>query len=430
MADESALPRRRLPWWWIIGGGLIGLVGLAAIALAVWVRTDGDLQRADARIRAAGLAATWEELGLQVSPPPVLDAYDRLRVLFEANKSYQETVDGWYGLKPGDELPAELIAHHAAQPPTLVDEIGREIAALRGQMLLRADRSSFSDLLPDLQWERQASRWFAERQAVADAAAFHRLADLHAVLLSAVRPRTLLEALVLHSRAAIWMGAVHRRIADPGIDREGIAGACEALARQLERSDPGAMQGELLLVRDACNQLVSGERSVVRQLDLPHWLAASGAGRLLGRAGRGEAIGYLADCASLVRDPDPARRLEAARLKEQEMLAWSPAWHPRYLITRMLAPAIVLVVHSGVSTAAALRVTAAELRGAPWPADPTDPSGGHVRRIERGGRLIGFYLCGKDGVDDKGHVRNDRCFAMHERLGQVMAADQPPPPVP
>jgi hypothetical protein len=235
---------------------------------------------------------------------------------------------------------------------------------------------------------------------------------------------------VLQSRIAIWLGVVHRRLRDPGIDRERIAVACEDLARHLEEVDPGAMQGELLIVRDACNQLVAGEQKTVMALDVPHWLRVSGVSRLIGRAGREQVIDVLATLAVIGRDPDPVRRLEAARLLEAEMLAWSPAWHPRYLLARMLAPAIVLVVHSGVSNAVALRVTAAELRGAPWPRDPTDPSGGQVRRIERDGRLIGFYLCGKDGVDGKGHQRDDRCFALYDRLGQPMASDPLPPSPP
>lgn len=89
--------------------------------------------------------------------------------------------------------------------------------------------------------------------------------------------------------------------------------------------------------------------------------------------------------------------------------------------------------HSWVRNDASLRVLAAELRGKGWPLDPTDPTGGTVRRIERGGRLIGFCLLGKNGTYDGMRPFKDDCFSLYEPLGTERASDPwipPPPPEP
>lgn len=123
------------------------------------------------------------------------------------------------------------------------------------------------------------------------------------------------------------------------------------------------------------------------------------------------------------------QRLEAMSLEQRPIfVVVSPAWHPLSLLPDILTPSCIYGLAQVAQTDACLRVIAAELRGEPWPRDPTDPTGGQVRRIERDGRLIGFYLCGRNGVDDGGSRYSDDCFPLYDVLGRPKASD--PLPVP
>ncbi|MBN8527459.1 MAG: hypothetical protein J0M02_19165, partial [Planctomycetes bacterium] len=95
-----------------------------------------------------------------------------------------------------------------------------------------------------------------------------------------------------------------------------------------------------------------------------------------------------------------------------------------------LAPAGTTVCGAWAKADASLALLAAELRGTTWPQDPTDPAGGTIRRIEREGRLIGYYLLGRNGTDDGGRPDKDLCTALYEPLGKIRASDpwQPDPP--
>jgi hypothetical protein len=74
------------------------------------------------------------------------------------------------------------------------------------------------------------------------------------------------------------------------------------------------------------------------------------------------------------------------------------------------------------------RVLHAETHGSDWPSDVFDPNGNPLRRIERGGKLIGAYSVGEDGIDDHGSRSSDKCWPLYEELGRPKAKDPVPAP--
>jgi hypothetical protein len=253
-------------------------------------------------------------------------------------------------------------------------------------------------------------------------------ARLHLQAIAAEPPRTLIQALVAISRLALWQQSLTLRLHDPGLDRAGLATLADHARLWLDAAMGRCWIGEYRWMLHMTERIRRGEPKYSDALvgdfglGLPSWTKPLGLHLLVYRSARsGILMGVLDIQQAWVRNPAPSHRY--ADMKNLDRV-WSsvPAWDLRHRFERLLLPAVGMVGRSWAEADTHLRLLAAELRGEPWPIDPTDPAGKPVRRIERDGRLIGFYLL-KDGTDDGGHTSKDKCTALYEPLGKPMAAD-------
>ncbi len=423
--EPTSAPR---PWRLPFYGWIVVVVVCALGAIGLWLVSDRDLVAFDAKARAAGIKPTWEEVGLVASPPEHLVRWRRLMQLAESLKSYQETSE--WRPRVGEPTPPELAAHHAALSEKDLGEVVQLIDGLPPEAIREQTSVSYDTRLDDASSVRALSRLFAERITLAhDPAIVEESRRLLAVA-TAQQSMTLIQDLVEVSCLAIWQSAIAGRHASPGLDREAIAAYIDTLRNHLEATRNDCMDKEVRLWRDVIWRVQRGEAKVVKDLEssleIPGWLRGYGVGRCWARMGRSPSLDLLLDNAVAWRTstsfPTRAKNVGAVQLRVEAI----PTWQPACRMVNTMMPATSLLHESWMKADTGLAVLAAELRQAPWPIDPTDPAGLPVRRIERDGRLIGYYLVGRNGVDDHGKVSNstgDYCFALYERLGSPMATD-------
>jgi hypothetical protein len=418
-------PRRwRLSW---LGVAAVGLV-LAVFLAVLWMTSRGDLDAVEARGRAMGIEPTWAAAGATVSAQPVLDAWKRLHQLATSLKSYADS-GSTYGtvVKPGVPLSVELIRHHAALPAAQLAELDALCDGFTPDSV--TDRLDFDILSPmdTLTSGRLLSRLMSERTALARPEDAATLLRRHLAAITAERPRTLIQGLVANSRLAIWQQAATYHLASSGLERETVAALADQARLWLDVRSEDMWCGEYRFMHTTAIQIAAGDpryaRGLLPQLGAPDWLDGHGLHRPLMRLARRSVLDFSLDVITAWRShPDPAARLVAMQAMDAEVAAL-PAWNPRCRLLRTLAPATALVSTSWAKTDTGLRVLAAELRGTPWPVDPTDPAGGRVRRIERDGQLIGYYLLNSNGIDDGGRIGTDACVSLYEPLGNPKASD-------
>ncbi|MEK7411964.1 MAG: hypothetical protein AAB263_01460 [Planctomycetota bacterium] len=410
MTDEPR-PRFRLRWWHIAIATLLVL----ATFFMIWFQSDGDLVAIDARATAMGVPTTWEKLGLKQSPPDVRRDWQRLHQLAEAVKSYDE----WPLMKPGVPVPAELIQHHAAQSAADISEIHKLCNQLQPNSVTIYTSYSFDTDLPNITRGRSLTRWYAERMSLIppDQVADEANASLAAIV--AEHPRLLLSQLVTVSRLSIWSQGIIRRLHDPGIDRETLANQADRARAWLESVTRSAWEGEFLTVKALSISSHKGKPVFSSSVVMPSLID-----RFFSRAGREAILTFDLDMIEAWTSNTTARdRITAmSRLEDAVNKRVMNSWDPRNRLLGMLAPACSMVCLNWATADTTLRVLAAELRGTPWPIDPTDPSGATVRKVMRNGKLIGFYLL-KDGVDDDGVKGKDDCVPLYEPLGKPKASD-------
>lgn len=423
---EPTAQRWRVPWpvW--------ALVALSACAGAflLWLHADGDLRAADARARALGMAPTWGELGLAVSPSAQLAGYRRIGVLAAALSSYQEATNSWW-LRPGVPLPPELAQHHQRQPAAELAELMACCDVQPTGLVLHAS-PAYDTRLPELDWQRGLCRLFAERIALAAPEAVAGEARRMLAVITAPRQQGLMQRLITISCLAIWQQAVAGRAHDAGVARAELADQADGARAWLAAGMAGVADDELRMWRDLLGRVHAGEpkasAEIEEYLDVPKWLRGYGLGRVWVRAGRATGLDLqLTAAAAWHAAPDYLGRQTAAMAMEKRIGA-IPRWSPSCRIAGLMTYSGNLVNDYWLRSDVGLAVLAAELRGAPWPADPSDPAGHPVRRVERQGRLIGYYLLGRNQVDDGGKIKGDYCQALYERLGTKLASDPPPEP--
>lgn len=420
--DDPARPQR-----WRFRPSCLGLLGIGLACLAiligivlVWSSTTGDLEAVDKRARAMGLPLTWDEVGLVKSPPTVLDDWRRLMQLAASVTSYQSSTEDYWTPKVGEPIPEALRAHHVALPQAELAELLELCDRLRPGAVTVRTAYEASTLLPEIEATRNLAQLFNERASLVSQkdllAGFRR----HAALTMASAPQTAIQHLVAYSLVGIWAGALTRRLPD-FTEREQAA----LLADEVRQWT--ASQAQLVYARDflgmrmGVHDLANGKAHLTDWFgmmggDVPEWVTVSRADRPVVRLLRRNWLETRLNLDQGWRlDAAPAARAEILRRHEAEIVAQSRAllgpW--RSALNAYLG----MIGWSWLRTDTHLAVLAAELRGQPWPTDPTDPTGGRVRPILRDGRVIGFYLLGEDGKDDGGKG-DDKAFPLYEALSK------------
>lgn len=421
---------RRLNWWQTLI--LIAcLFGCFVACLALWLRSRGDLEEMDARARGLGLPVLPADIVFATTAPARTADWGRLLALGEQLKAYADTDGAKWSLLPGQPLPAQLAPHHAALDQAQVAEASAILARL-GDEPVDANRDlSPAAKLADAGALRRLMRLWCERIVLAAPADLAREVDAAAALIPIREPPGLMRLMVATNLVDQWTGAVAMRIADLGDRAEGVAALAERLApiapaalAPTWRNDLASLRGFIGDADPARIWSALGRDGGGYSLDAWGFAIAV-------RAGRARTIGLMQDIAAAVQgDPlDAARHVAAAR--EAEATAMQPSWwRPGTLLPAMTLPVSTPVMGAAHVARLKLLVLAAELRHAAWPQDILDPNHGAVRRIERGGRLIGAYSVGADGRDDGGDLKADRCWAIHDRLGSPKGGDAVPAPAP
>ena len=417
---DDTRPRWRFSWWWVV----IAAVGGIVIAFTLWMRADSDLAAADARARGLGVATTWAERGLVLSPANQLNDWNRIHQLGKALHSYRSTYEAWRFPPLGSPLPPELAAHHAALPANDLVELSQ----LAGGIVPTTPRVSLdiSSLLPELESGRELSKLYQELTALATPDHVAARSAEHLAIICADPAVSLIQGLVATSRISIWAQSFTWHLGNHGIDRQTLAAQCDAARLWLEQTGIDSWVSEYIVMRDLAQRIVDGDpkysHGLLQGLGLPGWLDTLRLGRPMIRLSRGKLLAFNLDMVEAwSKHATAAGRVAAFRLVATRMEKLN-RWDPRNRLVQELGAACGMVARSWAEADTHLRLLAAELRGEPWPIDPTDPAGKPVRRIERDGRLIGFYLL-KDGTDDGGHTSKDKCTALYEPLGKPMAAD-------
>lgn len=425
-------PRRWFMSWLALAILAVVLVGGLAV---LWMGGRGDLEAVEARGRAMGVPPTWTEAGAVLSPKPVRDAWSRLHQLATSLHSYQDTHSGQGNqARPGMPLSPELRKHHAVLDAVRLAELDALCAGLPGDGVSTLVESDFLTALPLVQAGRELTRLMAERTALATPDQVVALARLHLAAITAEQPRTLIQVLVANSRLAYWQQAASCRLGDAELDRAALADAAAQARAWLDAAMDAAWCGEYRFVRTTALAIAAGDpryaTGLLPEFGFPAWLDGHGLHRPLMRLARRSVLEADLDMIAAWRSSTtPAARLAAMHALTSR-LTTAPAWDLRARVAMTLVPAGELVCTSWAKTDVGLRVLEAELRGTPWPLDPTDPAGGMVHRVERGGRLIGYYLLGRNGGDDGGVPGRDDCVSLYEPLGSPKAADPVPPPAP
>lgn len=444
--DVDTQPRRRLGLWgWLLL--VTGVLGLAVVVTAFWVRTSFDLDALRQRAVGLGLHMTWVGLG------PDRPIGDDARLIHEAAgfAARAKQYDGIYGYgysTPFGPVPPEFSSWQLAGGSGVDADVDRCIDALSGapgqgfdaraltEAAARRDAGRLSELLLlDERIELHGVLMFRVMAGVDDPAALAaRIARL-----AASQPLPVVFAQTSSVRlAGLWATQVQRRREE--LDPRQVASEAQVIAERLEATLPQVVAGHPLFLETLMRLPV---KPLFRSMNirLPAAMVV-GDGMFMDlffRIGRGPILERA------IVTADWCRRHGTPRTSV-EVIAAAPGRPrptvvsaPRELLSSMLdegwcqhcgaagqwSTALHALLLEQLRTTTRLRLIAADNLGEPWPVDPCDPAGGRLREIRRDGHMIGAYSLGADGVDDGADVRRDWCWPLREQLGQRRAADQP-----
>lgn len=405
-----------------------------AIALAlliagffIWLLSGRDLVAADVRARGLGIAPTWAELGLKNSPAPRLEAWRRLGQLATAVVSYQQATE-WRptaGYVPSDQM----VQHHRRLPESDLASLLNLCDGLEPDGIVVRTSATWDTLLPEIAWIRGLTRLLSERIMLAPPELVAGESRRLLAVVAGQQANTLIQRLVSLSCLTIWQQAVAGRLHEDGVDRTALANQADAARAWLAGYMANAIDDELRVWREAAGAVHRGEAKACGEIEAAldlGGLRGFGIGRVVMRAGRGVLLEQFTDLSDAWRTSPDYRSRQTAIAAINKRLG--NGWSPGNAIAGLALPASSMISDAWLKCDVGLAVLAAELRQASWPVDPSDPAGGQVRRVERSGRLIGYYLLGGNQVDDGGRIKGDFCQALYERLGPVLAADPPKDP--
>ncbi len=414
--------------------GLVLAVTVLVLAGTAWFLSDADLRAVDRRAAAMGIPTSWSSLSLVRSDLNRLTTWQRFQTLALAVRSYSAIDDQGRMPQLGEPLPEGLRAHHASLPTGDVTELLSLCDQLAGSDLVLRTSWDWTTSMTEIDATRAACKLFAERIALAEPEAVATEAQRLISIATMQCPNGVLGGLVAISELAIWQRAVACRLPEPEIDCPAIAAQAQQGRTWLSVAMPRAYLGEFVFMRTLLHEAVRGPsplgEAIATEMGIPTWLCETGLHRLVLRQGRGDALMAALDLMPVLRLPaDHAHRLAFLHTTSLA-LADRSRWIPAVALEQFLLTTHELIARSWAKVDTGLAVIAAEALGSAWPADPMDAASHPVRRIERNGRLIGYYLVGPNGRDDGGrtsHPRDD-CVALYERLGSPHAADPLPLP--
>lgn len=428
---DGARPRLRLGWWWLPIIAL-GLLAIAALVLALWLRSTGDLVAEEERARSLGVAVDWRSLTV---PLASVEQQRRIRALLRTvkrAKTIPSTDDGSWMREAFVESPAGFadwdsgvdpevdacLRAFPESPPTvlggdddalrllsLAGEYAEACYATRDLLILRSVRgrdraAELSELFvrlarlptgvslwPDHQpvstaeaWTMHAVRHRAELDASATATTASQLADhLDAVMRQQIAVRPLFLSLALRVDPFTLFCATNITLPSLMANRTSMRilprlGRGSVLARSIDSCVWVSAHGLPDTVAAAC--LAAPTRPAPGWWELP-----------------GETMALTLDCSSCIH------------------------------CSSEMVPALQSALRRHLRCTTGLRLLAAELSGTPWPTDPGDPAGGPLRPVLRDGVVIGAYGLGNDGLDGAGDRYKDWCWPLRARLGSPKASD-------
>lgn len=433
MSDTAAF---RIRSWHIIVSLASFCVILGAIGAFKWFTSAQDLAEIDAKAASLHVPCTWADAGLHRSPEPAVREWRELLNLSTALTSYQDAKPGftWKDSQPGIPLEQAFLSHHAQLPPAALDEVLQRSDRVKPDSVELYEEYSITTILPEIEAQRRLTRLLTERLMLATPDTVAPEARRCLAVICAQPARIQIQYFVAASGISYWRQAVSRHLREPGLPISELADLAAQARSWLETAFVNGLRGEFIAARSFVIDVQRGDPRFARglgpQLGLPDWLDGFGLERPLTRHQRGPLLSAILDQTACWQSATDAAGRRPAFLDLQKRLDGPHGSPP---LAGLLLQDVLLSFHSWVKNDASLRVLEAELRGNMWPPDPTDPAGGPIRRIERGGRLIGFCLLGKNGVYDGMRPYKDDCIGLYEPLGTERASDPwipPPPPVP
>lgn len=426
MSDGGNDDGYRGRWRLIIAALAVLCLAVSLLAVWRWSASMDDLVAIDARAAAARVPCTWSELGLRQSDEPVLQRWHRLLQLSKALPCYLNSDNeyAWKGVQPGSPPPTAMQEHHARLPAVTVDDVLARCDGLGPDSVdAYADYTVFTRF-DEIEQQRNLVRLLCERVVLVPPEQVGE-ESRRAIAVSLAQPaRVLLQYMVAANGIARWQRAVTCRLHDPGLPRSELAHLADLARNWLETAHFTGLRGEFITARSFVLAIHNGDprlrRGLGPQLGLPGWLDGFGLERPLARYQRGTLLATgldMVDCWGSA--PDTRGRLLAFR----KLQARLDAAHSHGQLSDLLLADAYMSFRSWLKLDVGLQLLAAELRGEPWPIDPTDLAGRQVRRIERDSRLIGYYLLGKNEVDDGGRINRDDCVSLYEALGAERASD-------
>ncbi|MBA3710153.1 MAG: hypothetical protein H0W83_15185 [Planctomycetes bacterium] len=442
-ASPPVPPARVVPWLrgWRLCILLFALLVLAtAGAMTVWFRSTADIERVRVRARELGIATCTAEAHITASTSIRLAAWQRLIALTKGMKSYHSGVPWdkrtWKGPRPGEGPHADVIAYHAALDQRRLDEMLELIDALDEGPVVVATAPGEAWRNRDPSMFREMAWILAERISLADAQ------NLGSEVRRAVRAMSLLDddslfALLMRSASAgAVFSACASRLDEVRSRAPGTASQVTRLADSIASDVAAAAAAEFRTLFESMDRgkgrNLTGDTYLIGPLslfghNLPQPITDL-AEHLALRAGRERLLMTELAWAAFTRDH---RDVQDVIVESKRIQAAMP---PPSLMSIIPWAATRTVMKSqywlwsSLSVTLQGRVLAAELANAPWPEDVFDPARHQLRRVERGGRLIGAYSVFTDGLDGHGSMKSDRCWALYEPLGRPLAGDPEPPP--